>query len=108
MTRAPHYEAIILGSFVDPGSQGDRSPEYDTLVDRYARFLVDEVLPDVGKTYNLTKDPEGRAIARFSSGAICAFTVTSRRNDRQTETPCPPSCEHGARGRPVRPFECKK
>ena len=29
-----------------------------------------------GKTYNLTKDPEGRAIGGASSGAICAWMST--------------------------------
>ena len=39
------------------------------------------MLPEVGKTYNLTKDPEGRAIGGTSSGAICAFTVAWDRPD---------------------------
>jgi enterochelin esterase family protein len=39
------------------------------------------MLPEVGKKYNLTKDPEGRAIGGTSSGAICAFTVAWQRPD---------------------------
>ncbi len=73
---------VTIGIFIDPSSQGDRAMEYDTLGDRYARFLIDEVLPEVGKTYQLTTDPEGRAIAGFSSGAICAFTVAWERPDQ--------------------------
>jgi len=73
---------VTIGIFIDPSSQGDRSMEYDTLSDRYARFLIEEVLPEVGKTYKLTTDPEGRAIAGFSSGAICAFTVAWQRPDQ--------------------------
>jgi enterochelin esterase-like enzyme len=59
-----------------PGAS-NRSFEYDTLSDQYSRFLLEEILPEVSKRYNLklTNDPEGRAIAGLSSGAICAFTV---------------------------------
>ena len=49
--------------------------------DNYARFLLEEMLPEVGKSYSLTKDPEGRAIGGTSSGAICAFTVAWQRPD---------------------------
>ena len=72
---------VTIGIFIDPSSQQDRSMEYDTLSDRYARFLIDEVLPEVGKSYKLTSDPDGRAIAGLSSGAICAFTVAWERPD---------------------------
>ena len=67
---AKHEMPVTIGIFIDPSSQQQRSMEYDTLSDAYARFLIDEVLPEVGKTYKLTSDPEGRAIAGFSSGAI--------------------------------------
>ncbi|MCA9078255.1 MAG: gluconolactonase [Planctomycetaceae bacterium] len=53
----------------------NRSFEYDSLGDRYARFLLKEILPEVSKTYNLSTDPNDRAIAGTSSGAICAFNV---------------------------------
>jgi hypothetical protein len=72
---------ITIGIFIDPSSQPQRAGEYDTLSDRYARFVIDEVLPEVGKTCRLTNDPDGRAIAGFSSGAICAFTVAWERPD---------------------------
>ena len=39
------------------------------------------MLPEVGKKYNLTDDPEKRAIGGTSSGAICAFTVAWQRPD---------------------------
>jgi enterochelin esterase family protein len=80
---------VTLGIFINPGTippagEGDRgrsnrSFEYDSLGDQYARFLLEEILPEVGKKYNLTKDPEGRAIAGISSGAICAWTVAWER-----------------------------
>ena len=38
-------------------------------------------LPEVGRKYNLTKDPDGRCIAGSSSGGICAFTVCWQRPD---------------------------
>ncbi len=83
---------VTIGIFINPGgrvgaaderarSRGNRSFEYDTLSDRYARFLLEEILPEVGKTLRLTSDPEGRAIQGNSSGGICAFTVGWERPD---------------------------
>lgn len=83
---------VTIGIFVNPGHLGDtfpenrwrasnRSVEYDTVSDAYARFLLDELLPEVGRTYRLTGDPEMRAIAGASSGGICAFTVAWERPD---------------------------
>jgi enterochelin esterase-like enzyme len=59
----------------------NRSFEYDSLGDRYTRFLTDEILPEVGKKLNLTKDPNGRAICGSSSGGIAAFTAAWERPD---------------------------
>lgn len=59
----------------------NRSYEYDALGDRYARFLIEEILPEVGKSYNLSKDPNDRAIAGSSSGGIAAFTAAWNRPD---------------------------
>src|SRR5262245_11278088 len=74
---------VTIGIFINPGevpaSQPGRRPrknrsfEYDTLSDQYARFLEKEILPEVSKKYNLRKDAEGRAICGISSGGICAF-----------------------------------
>lgn len=72
---------VIIGVFIDPGSRRTRSEEYDTLSDRYARFVVDEVLAEVGKEYSITDDAEGRATCGLSSGAICAFTMAWERPD---------------------------
>ena len=52
-----------------------RSIEYDTVSDRYPRFLMEEVLPEVEKTYKLRPDGYSRAIAGESSGGICAFNA---------------------------------
>lgn len=53
----------------------NRSLEYDSLGDRYAKFLLEEILPEVEKKWPLTKDPDLRAICGASSGGICSFTV---------------------------------
>jgi enterochelin esterase-like enzyme len=52
-----------------------RSTEYDTVSDRYARYLRDEVLADVAAKYNIRKDSYSRAITGLSSGGICAFNT---------------------------------
>jgi enterochelin esterase-like enzyme len=59
----------------------NRSFEYDTLSDAYAKFLIDEILPEVAKTYKLSDKPEDRATCGSSSGGICAFTVAWERPD---------------------------
>jgi enterochelin esterase-like enzyme len=52
-----------------------RSTLYDTVSDRYARFLRDEILADVGAKYNLRKDAYSHAITGLSSGGICSFNA---------------------------------
>ena len=61
----------------------NRSFEYDALGDRYATFLIDELLPAVAKRYslNLTEDPNLRGIGGSSSGAITAFNAAWERSD---------------------------
>ena len=65
-----------------PAPASNRSVEYDSLGDAYARFLLEEILPEVSKKYKLTDDPAGRCIAGSSSGGICAFTVCWERPDQ--------------------------
>ena len=87
-----HQQAmpVTIGIFINPGvfpplndkkPRSNRSFEYDSLGDTYARFLLEEMLPEVGKQYKLTDKAEGRAIAGISSGGICAFTVAWERPD---------------------------
>jgi enterochelin esterase family protein len=52
-----------------------RSTEYDTVSDRYARFLRDELLPEVAAKYNLRKDAYSHAITGLSSGGIASFNA---------------------------------
>lgn len=81
---------VTVGIFINPGNLApfdgkgpakNRSVEYDTLSDKYARFLLEEILPEVGKELNLTKEARGRAIGGISSGGICAWTVAWERPD---------------------------
>jgi enterochelin esterase family protein len=85
---------VTVGIFITPGHTGKtypedlgmrnpdhRAQEYDALDDTYARFLIEEMLPEVGKRYRLSSDPEQRMIGGTSSGAICAFTVAWQRPD---------------------------
>jgi len=83
---------VTIGIFINPGTKpakeaggkgtSNRSFEYDTLSDQYARFLLEEILPEVGRNVKITDDPEGRAICGASSGGICAFTVAWERPDQ--------------------------
>jgi enterochelin esterase-like enzyme len=52
-----------------------RSTLYDTVSDRYACFLRDELLAEVQSKYNIRRDGYSRGISGLSSGAICAFNV---------------------------------
>jgi gluconolactonase len=82
---------VTIGLFVDPGvvparsaeeqARYDRSFEYDGLGDRYARFLLEELLPEVAKTAAISPDPNLHAIGGSSSGGICAFTAAWNRPD---------------------------
>ncbi len=82
----------MIGLFINPGSfppekegqkpRSNRSFEYDSLGDQYARFLVEELLPEAAKTLNISKDPADRAIAGASSGGICAFTAAWEKPDQ--------------------------
>ena len=86
---------VTIGIYITPGQRGaefpvsigtgnpdNRDREYDVLDDKYARMLIDEILPEVAAKYNLTTDPKGRAIGGSSSGGICAFTVAWHRPDQ--------------------------
>jgi enterochelin esterase family protein len=85
---------VMLAVFINPGRRPDqpeptpqewgdrttnRPTEYNSLDDKYARVVVDELLPALRKDYNISKDPEQRGIGGASSGAIAAFTVAWER-----------------------------
>lgn len=70
------------GAPKNPGSGSNRSLEYNSLGDRYAQFLLEEILPEVEKTHPLSRDPERRALCGSSSGGIASFTVAWERPDQ--------------------------
>jgi enterochelin esterase-like enzyme len=87
---------VMLCVFINPGRRPDqpeptprnwgdrdtnRPTEYNTLDDRYARVICDELLPVLSKEYNLDKNPDRHGIGGASSGAIAAFTVAWERPD---------------------------
>jgi enterochelin esterase-like enzyme len=88
---------VTIGVFINPGhrpGQPESSPtnwgdsinnrvtEYNELNDNYARLIVNELLPALERDYHISKNPDDRAIAGASSGAICAFTVAWQRPDQ--------------------------
>jgi len=88
---------VMIGVFINPGRRPDqpepnlsnwgdrdtnRPAEYNTLDDKYARVVVDELMPVLYKDYNISKDRERHGIGGSSSGAIAAFTVAWQRPDQ--------------------------
>ena len=89
---------VTIGVFVNPGVVRDaeggvirynRSNEFDRTDGTFARFLIEELLPEVeqqtatdGRPIRLSTDPNDCAIAGSSSGGICAFTAAWARPDR--------------------------
>lgn len=87
---------VMIGVFVNPGRRPDqpeptpsnwgdrdtnRPTEYNSLDDKYARVVTEELMPALAKDYNISKDPEMHGIGGSSSGAIAAFTVAWERPD---------------------------
>jgi enterochelin esterase family protein len=83
---------VTLGLFVNPGHSGksppdsafasdNRSYEYDSLTDKYSRFLLEELIPHLSQRHAISSDPKRRAISGISSGGICAFTTAWHRPD---------------------------
>jgi enterochelin esterase-like enzyme len=71
---------LMVGIFIPPVS---RSPEYDTVNDKYAQFITTQVLPAVASlNIKLTTDPEASGTAGHSSGGILAFTMAWFEPDR--------------------------
>jgi enterochelin esterase-like enzyme len=88
---------VMIGVFINPGRRPDqpeptlknwgdrdtnRPKEYNSLDDKYARVITEELMPALKKDFNISKDPEMHGIGGSSSGAIAAFTVAwERPND---------------------------
>ena len=71
----PPVVYVLIAPGQSPQGRAMRSIEYDTMSDRYPRFLMEEVLPEVEKEYKLRQDAYSRGIAGISSGGICAFNA---------------------------------
>ena len=71
---------VTIGIFINPGQASaetgrrNRSFEYDTLSDQYARFLEKEILPEVGKKL---QPPHGRRRAGPSAASAPAASAPS-------------------------------
>jgi enterochelin esterase-like enzyme len=83
---------VMLGVFINPGRRPDqpeppepgggwgdrttnRPDEYNTPNDKYARVVVEELMPALQKEYNIAADPELHGIMGASSGGCAAFAV---------------------------------
>src|SRR5690606_39037558 len=81
---------VMIAAFINPGrtpeqpepnpkARGDRTTnrpqEYNALDDKYAKVIVEELLPALKSEYNIADEPNRRGIGGTSSGAIAAFTV---------------------------------
>ena len=83
---------VTIGLFVEPGvvpaanedsqARYNRSFEYDSVDDRYADFLLKEMIPLIEKDYSISKSPNDRGICGSSSGGIAAFNVAWQRPDQ--------------------------
>lgn len=69
---------LMVNVFVEPGTapqRNIRSLEYDTVDDRFAHYLLEEIFPEVGKHVPLRQDGYSRAMVGESSGGIAAFNA---------------------------------
>lgn len=86
--QMPVTVAIMINPGVVPPSaptalpRYNRSFEYDDPTDRYARFLLEEILPEVGKKVNLSQNPDDCGLCGASSGGIASFVAAWTRPDR--------------------------
>jgi enterochelin esterase-like enzyme len=71
----PPMVHVMISPAIGRDKRSIRSIQYDTVSDRFGRFLLEELLPEVEKRYKLRPDGYSRGIAGESSGAICALNV---------------------------------
>lgn len=82
---------VTIGVFINPGvvagassntqARYNRSAEYDAVGPRFPTFLIEEILAEVGKQYNLSGDPNDRAISGSSSGGNASMNAAWTRSD---------------------------
>jgi len=82
--KLPAFIAIAVQNGGNDGKNSERGLEYDTMSDRLARFIHEEVLPTVLNNTEikaaypklaLTDNPWGRAVMGCSSGGAAALTM---------------------------------
>ncbi len=82
--KLPPFVVISVENGGDDSLGSQRGLEYDTMSDRLARFVEEEVLPAVESNVELraaypnfaiTRDPWGRAVMGCSSGGAAALTM---------------------------------
>jgi enterochelin esterase-like enzyme len=82
--RIPPFIAVAVQNGGNDAKGSERGLEYDTMSDRYARFIHLEVLPAVAQSsmikaaypnLELTQDPNGRATLGCSSGGAAALSM---------------------------------
>jgi gluconolactonase len=94
---AEHDLPPMIAIFVDPGilpvvsdpshpdiaqNRYNRIYEYDSLTPRFSDFLLNELIPEVAKTHNLSKNPDDRGLSGVSTGAVGAFMAAWNRPDQ--------------------------
>src|ERR1044071_8029794 len=88
--KLPAFIAIAVENGGNDGKKSERGLEYDTMSDRLARFIHDEVLPAVVNNaeirttfpkFGLTEHSWGRAVLGCSSGGAAALTMAWFRPD---------------------------
>jgi len=82
---------VTIGIFINPGvvpgvapntqSRFNRSAEYDAVGPRFPTFLIEEIIPEAAKSYNLSNDPNDRAISGSSSGGNASMNAAWTRTD---------------------------
>ena len=82
--RLPAFIAIAVENGGNDGKNSERGLEYDTMSDRLARFIHEEVLPAVLNNaeikaaypkFDLTENPWGRSVMGCSSGGAAALSM---------------------------------
>src|ERR1043165_6826131 len=82
---------VTIGVFINPGvvpgvgantqARFNRSAEYDAVGPRFPTFLIEEILAEVGKEYNLSSNPDALDISGSSSVGNAAFNAACTRPD---------------------------
>jgi enterochelin esterase family protein len=76
-----HYEGQPDFSASNWDANSNRPDEYNSLDDRFTHVVMDELMPELKKAYNISENPDDHAMCGASSGAIAAFTVAWHRPD---------------------------